>query len=214
MSDPYKVLGVSRNATDDEIKKAYRALCRKYHPDANINKPDADQAAEKFTQVQQAYQQIMDERKLGGASYGTGYGYGGFEGSSAASGGSYDEYALHIRAAANYINTRHFREALNVLSNIPQRTAQWYYLSALANAGIGNNFAAAEQAKTAVSMEPENPVYRNLAANLGAGAYRYDDLSGPYGGPRGTGSSCSDLCMANLCLNVVCNPCFNPCGCC
>ena len=110
MSDPYKVLGVSRNATD------------------------ADQAAEKFTQVQQAYQQIMDERKLGGASYGTGYGYGGFEGSSAASGGSNDEYALHIRAAANYINTRHFREALNVLSNIPQRTAQWYYLSALANA--------------------------------------------------------------------------------
>ncbi len=66
MLDPYSVLGVPRNASDDEIKKAYRKLSRKYHPDANINNPNKDQAEEKFKEVQQAYEQIMKEREYGG----------------------------------------------------------------------------------------------------------------------------------------------------
>ena len=71
--DPYKVLGVDRNATDDEIKKAYRALSRKYHPDANVNNPDKDAVEEKFKQVQNAYDTIMRIRKgedpsMGGSS--------------------------------------------------------------------------------------------------------------------------------------------------
>ena len=74
MIDPYQVLGVSRSASDDEIKKAYRSLSRKYHPDANINNPNKDQAEEKFKQVQQAYDQIMKEKQSGAAGAG---GYGG-----------------------------------------------------------------------------------------------------------------------------------------
>ena len=88
MTDPYKVLGVSRDASDDEVKKAYRTLSRKYHPDANINNPNKDQAEEMFKLVQQAYNQIMREREGGYSSqsysqtrYGTGrsdhYGYDG-----------------------------------------------------------------------------------------------------------------------------------------
>ena len=68
MSDPYSILGVDRNATDEEIKKAYRTLSRKYHPDANINNPHKDEAEAKFKEVQQAYQQIMDERERGYSS--------------------------------------------------------------------------------------------------------------------------------------------------
>lgn len=68
MIDPYQVLGVSRSASDDEIKKAYRNLSRKYHPDANINNPNKDQAEEKFKQVQQAYDQIMKEKQSGAAA--------------------------------------------------------------------------------------------------------------------------------------------------
>lgn len=79
MLDPYSVLGVSRNATDEEIKKAYRKLSRKYHPDANINNPNKDQAEEKFKEVQQAYEQIMKEREYGSAG-GTSGGYGGYGG--------------------------------------------------------------------------------------------------------------------------------------
>ena len=83
MTDPYEVLGVSRGASDDEIKKAYRKLSRTYHPDANINNPNKAEAEEKFKQVQQAYKQIMDEREhgttyqSGGSSYG-GDAYGGY----------------------------------------------------------------------------------------------------------------------------------------
>ena len=60
MSDPYSILGVDRNATDEDVKKAYRKLSRQYHPDANINNPKKDEAEAKFKEVQQAYQQIMD----------------------------------------------------------------------------------------------------------------------------------------------------------
>ena len=77
MTDPYQVLGVSRSASDDEIKKAYRTLSRKYHPDANINNPNKAQAEEKFKEVQQAYQQIMHGRE---------YGTSGSSGSTAQSG--------------------------------------------------------------------------------------------------------------------------------
>ena len=71
--DPYSVLGVSRDASEEEIKKAYKALSRKYHPDANINNPNKDQAEEKFKEIQAAFQQIMKERTEG-YSYGGGYG--------------------------------------------------------------------------------------------------------------------------------------------
>ena len=83
MTDPYSVLGVSRDASDDEIKKAYRNLSRKYHPDANINNPNKDQAEAKFKEVQQAYQQIMKEREYGSSgNYGpySQNGYGPFRG--------------------------------------------------------------------------------------------------------------------------------------
>ena len=93
MSDPYKVLGISRDATDDEVKQAYRKLSRKYHPDANINNPNKDKAEEMFKLVGQAYNQIMDERKNGYSGgyggYGSGsYGSGGYGNGGSAYGGS------------------------------------------------------------------------------------------------------------------------------
>ena len=77
MRDPYQVLGVSQDASEKEIKKAYRKLSRMYHPDANINNPNKAQAEEKFKEIQQAYQQIMKQREQGSSPYGNqGYGYG------------------------------------------------------------------------------------------------------------------------------------------
>ena len=68
--NPYDVLGVSQNASDDEVKKAYRELSRKYHPDANVDNPLADLAEEKFKEIQEAYDEIMRQRSQGGSSYG------------------------------------------------------------------------------------------------------------------------------------------------
>ena len=129
MLDPYSVLGVPRSATDDEVKKAYRRLSRKYHPDANINNPNKDQAEEKFKQVQQAYEQIMKEREYGydsaENSYGGFGGFGGYGGGQRSS--TYqDEEELRRQAAANYVQSGHYQEALNVLSSLSQRNGQWY----------------------------------------------------------------------------------------
>ena len=130
MIDPYSILGVDRNASDDEIKKAYRKLSRKYHPDANINNPNKEQAEEKFKQVQQAYEQIMREKEQGSGYGSYGGGFGGFSGFSGQTENSYqDEEAIRRQAAANYIQSGHYREAMNVLQSLEQRNGQWYYLS-------------------------------------------------------------------------------------
>ena len=124
--NPYDILGVSPSATDEEVKKAYRTLSRKYHPDANVGKPNEKEAEEKFKQIQQAYTQIMKEREQGYTSGGHAGGFGGYGGYSGSrtSGGSSDE--IELQAAANFINTGRYREALNVLSGIKSRPSQWY----------------------------------------------------------------------------------------
>ena len=87
MIDPYQVLGVTRSASDEEIKKAYRNLSRKYHPDANVNNPNKDQAEEMFKRVQQAYDQIMKERQQGTTGGYSGYGAGNGQSNGQGAGG-------------------------------------------------------------------------------------------------------------------------------
>jgi molecular chaperone DnaJ len=239
ISDPYKVLGVSRDASEDEIKKAYRNLSRRYHPDANVNNPNAAQAEEKFKDVQQAYEQIMREREQGyTGNYGGAGGYGGsgttggygpggdpfggygpFGGFGSFGGfggyGSYggygnaanqntDEYSMHLNAANNYIASGYYQEALNVLNGLSERTARWYYLSALANSGLGNNVAALEHAKKAVQMEPGNGQYQSLKQQLEGGGGWYQQMGTPYGRPT---VSADNLCCKLLLLNLFCSTC-------
>lgn len=99
MRDPYQVLGVSRNASEEEIKKAYRALSRKFHPDANINNPNKEAAEEKFKEIQQAYQQIMKERTTGSSSYG---GYGNRSSASRYGGGNTGRYGDQTTGGGYY----------------------------------------------------------------------------------------------------------------
>ncbi len=92
MYNPYQVLGVSPNASEEEIKKAYKALSRKYHPDANVNNPNKDAAEEKFKEIQAAYQRIMKERTEGYSSQGYGYGGSGYTGSGSGYGNNSGGY--------------------------------------------------------------------------------------------------------------------------
>jgi molecular chaperone DnaJ len=209
--NPYDVLGVSPSASDDEIKKAYRDLTRKYHPDANVDNPLADLAEEKFKEVQEAYDTIMHERQAGGSggysyggsSYGSSGGYSGY-GYGGSSGGGYQNAQSdpRLQAAVNYINSRRYREALNTLDQVPERSALWYYLSGCANAGIGNNILARDHAAQAVNMEPNNMQYRQLLNQIDFSSRRYQ--GSPYGsgyGPNssscGTGNMCCDLFIAD-----------------
>lgn len=203
--NPYDVLGVSVHATDDEIKKAYRDLTRKYHPDANVNNPLADLAEEKFKEVQEAYDTIMKERAAGGSGY-SAYGYGNNNGYGYGSG---QQNSSEIQAVYNFINNRRFQDALNVLGRMQNRNAQWYYLSAIANNGIGNNILARDHAAQAVNMEPNNIQYRQLLNQLSWNTQRYQ--GNPYGGGYGsqqscgTGNFCCDLwLMDTLCKCMSC----------
>ncbi len=229
MTDPYKVLGVSPSATDDEVKKAYRTLCKRYHPDANVGKPDAAQAEKKFMEVQQAYEEIMHMRQGGGSARpGSGYngaqqsnpyggygdpfsdffrGFGGYD----AYGGAYQQEAeqdstIEMRAAKNYIDTGHYAEAINALNSVPlgQRNARWYYLSALAQSGMHNNAQAMEYAKQAVNMEPGNANYQQLLNQLSSGNAWYGQRGTQYGR---TSKSKPNLCCSILALNLCCMCC-------
>ena len=209
MIDPYSILGISREASDDEVKKAYRKLSRKYHPDANIDNPNKEQAEEKFKQVQQAYEQIMKEREQGTGYSGYNYGgnsYGGFGGFSGQSDSGYqDEESMRRQAAANYIQSGHYREAMNVLQSLQQRNGQWYYLSSMANMGLGNNVNAMNDARTAVNMEPDNMQYRMLLQRLEGGGSWYQEQQNPFGGMPSDGSDyCMKLCLANMVCNLCC----------
>lgn len=139
--DPYSVLGVTRGATDREIKKAYRTLSRKYHPDSYSDESQKNWAEEKFREVQEAYNQIVNER-----SGKTNQSYGGY-----GDGGEYTEEDQHLMAAMNYIRARRFNEAINVLNSMENRSARWYYFSSYANLGLGNNVVAMDYAKRASS---------------------------------------------------------------
>lgn len=212
MRDPYTVLGVSRNATEEEIKKAYKTLSRKYHPDANINNPNKDQAEEKFKEIQQAYDQIMKEREYGSSGnygyggntvYGGFGGFGGYGGSQSNS-GYQDEEAIRRQAASNYVQSGHYQEAMNVLSSLKERNAQWYYLSAVANMGLGNNVNAMNHIREAVRLEPDNMQYRMMLQRMEGGGSWYQEQQNPFGGMPTAGN---DLCMKCLMANLACSCC-------
>ena len=198
MTNPYEVLGVSPNATDDEVKKAYRELSRKYHPDSYANNPLADLAEEKFKEVQQAYETIMKQRQGG---YNRGYTGQSYGGSQSYNSGTDDQTSMQLQAARNYINARRFREALNVLAGIQNRNAMWYYYSSVANMGIGNNIVAVDHAKQAANMEPNNMEYVNYANQLQFRGQRYQTTGYGYGrNSYSTGDMCCDLwCADTLC---------------
>ena len=206
MTDPYHVLGVSQDASDEEIKKAYRALSRKYHPDANINNPLKEEAEVKFKEVQQAYQQIMDERSRGYSSgAGSSAGYGGwYQNQQRTDAG--DENSQYLRAAANYIQSGHYTEALNVLNSIKERGALWYFYSASANSGVGNNVTALEHAKEASPAgAAEHAVSDASAAAAGRREAGYQQRQSMYGYPSSVGGDwCMKLCIANMMCNLCC----------
>lgn len=200
VSDPYKVLGVTPNASDDDIKKAYRQLSRKYHPDANINNPNKAQAEEKFKEIQTAYDQIMKAKENGTSAYGyDDRGYGGFAGTD-------NPNMKRMSAAMDYLSHGYYKEALNVLDGMEEHNARWYYLHSLANRGLGNSINAKQDANMAHQLEPTNTEYAQLVAALENGADWYFNAGQPYGGAIYQPDDCSS-CLTKLCWLSMCSGC-------
>jgi molecular chaperone DnaJ len=210
--DPYRVLGVSPDATEEQITKAYRKLAKKYHPDLN---PGDAAAEQKMREINAAYDQIKNIREGKAAGARTGGAYGGY----GAPGSGYGRYGgsgqngayTSMDAVRIYLRTHRYMEALHVLNGISARNAQWYYYSALANYGIGRHIIALEHAAQAVRMEPGNEEYRLLYQRLQAGGtvYQQRRQSGSMANEAllwcCLGSTCLGFCMrGGVCLPFFC----------
>ena len=160
MIDPYKVLNVPRTASDEEIKKAYRELARKYHPDNYAGNPLADLVQEKMKEVNEAYDQIQRERSGG-------YGDGSTGHSNSTSSGF-----IHIR---NMINAGNYSEAELMIDAISQseRNAEWNYLKGVVLIKRGWYIDAQKYLEAACYMDPDNAEYKNALNNLRSSAYSY-----------------------------------------
>jgi molecular chaperone DnaJ len=207
IDDPYQVLGVSRDASDEEIKQAYRRLAKKYHPDRN---PGDQEAARQMQRVNAAYEQIKNPEKANTSRSGYGYNpygtYGGYGRTYRQS----QEGDSYQQSAYQYIRFGRYEEALSTLNNSTDRNARWYYLSALANDGLGNQVTALEHIRRAVSMEPDNMEYLQTLEAIQQGGAVYRHQAGNYGGFEMRGNPCSNLLWCWI-VNLCCCPGPGPC---
>ena len=241
MRDPYEVLGIQRGASEDEIKKAYRAKCKRWHPDPNPNDPTAE---EHFKEVQAAYDAITKGetgpqnggygnpygQQQSGYSYGGGYqqqqqgyqqsgnfgdfgdfgfdpfgfgfGFGGYRQQSGGPGFNGSD-TPEMQAARNFIVNQRYSEARRVLDGITVRTARWYYLSSLANQGLGNSIDALQDARRAAQMEPANTEYQMNLRNLQNPGRTYRTQT-TYAQPGGLMRWCWSMILLNLLCNCCC----------
>ena len=208
--DPYKVLGLEPGASDEEVKQAYRRLAKKYHPDLN---PGDAEAARKMQEVNEAYDRIKNPEKYhsqpgqGSSGQDPFGGYNPF-------GGWYTGQQQYTRrtqtqdsyqqAAQQYIRYGRYEEARNALENSANRDARWYYLSALANQGLGNQVTALEHIRKAVSMEPDNQEYLQALDAIQNGDSAYRQSAGNFRGFTMGGSPCAGLCLCYLAQVFCC----------
>lgn len=196
MTDPYKVLGVSPGASDDEIKDAYRRLARKYHPDNYVNNPLSDLATEKMKEINEAYDEIQRQRKSGGSSSYGQQSYGGYRQSY---GGYQQSYGGSSQFAdiRRLINLNRLSDAEELLDGISAsaRTAEWNYLKGVVNYRKGWLDNAMSYLNTACTMDPSNMEYRQTLTHLTQQQRGYAQAGG---------TSMCEVCASLYCANACC----------
>jgi hypothetical protein len=208
--NPYKVLGVSENASQEEIRKAYLALVKKYHPDRYADGPMKDLANEKLKEINQAYELLTKKKETSG--YGGSSSYGGYSsyGQNAHAQGGYwqnqgsysGEYAQEFSRVRSYFSQNNLNAARAVLDGIPLHNAEWHYLYGILYFRWGWYDQARQHLSMACNMEPGNMEYQNAYATV------MNTGRGYHSGPLNMGGQDCDMCdwcTTMLCLNCLCN---------
>ncbi len=210
VTNPYSVLGISENATDEEVKSAYRELAKKYHPDKYADSPLKDVASEKMKEINEAYDMIVEMRKKANSS-GTETGYSG----QSYGGQSYNRYAGQdpiFQKVRSLIMSNNLDEAERILDSLSdgQKTAEWYFLKGMTASRRGWGEQAFQYIQRAVQMNPGNPEY-NAAYNNILHNRQYGPGTGYNQPMQGTNCSCCDLCAGMMCADMCCNCCGGGC---
>ncbi|MCQ2463156.1 MAG: J domain-containing protein [Clostridia bacterium] len=206
MKNPYEVLGVPENASEEQIKAAYRALVKKYHPDNYSGTPLADVANEKMQEINEAYDAITTGKYRSSSSYG-GYGYSNNAGYGQYANTGYSnsekeqQIYQQVRASIQY---RRFDEAESILNTVPseERRAEWNYLKGQIAYNKGWFDRAAEYFTVAYNINPNDPEYRKAYANMS---------STSAGGFRTSKSNKSDCDFCGTCEGLLCADCCCEC---
>ena len=202
MNDPYSVLGVSPSASDEEVKKAYRELARKYHPDNYQNNPLADLAEEKMKEINEAYDQITKQRAGGGSSGSYGGSYQSAYQSSYQGGYSSASSNQTYAQIRGMINAGDLAGAERLLYDVPQKDGEWYFLSGSIAYRKGWMDEAMQNYVRAVQLDPNNMEYRRALAVMQQG-----NMGGYRPAGYSSGTDAMDCCTTMMCLNCLCSGC-------
>ncbi len=194
--NPYEILGVTPSDNDETIKKAYRELVKKYHPDKYKDNPLEDLAKEKLQEINRAYDTITKERAARGNS---GYSSGSYSGYTNSSGYSSGSGFANVR---NLIRMRRFQEAEAELNRKNDGSAEWHYLIGVIYINKGWHFEGIQHLQTAVNMEPSNMEYRTMLNSVSRRQQTYQQTGNTYG--YGGGMSTCDCCSNLLCADCCC----------
>jgi molecular chaperone DnaJ len=200
MKDPYKVLGVGRDATDDEIKKAYRELARKYHPDNYVNSPLSDLAQEKMKEINEAYDEIQKDRTSGKSdseNSGSSYGY-------SSQNVNYSGELIHAR---DLISNGRYAEADIVLSSIPdggRQNAEWNFLMGIIKAKRGAYYDAMKLFETARYMDPDNFEYNQAYNDIVNLTKEYGQTYQTFNTSRSGVNDVCSICQGLFCADCCC----------
>ncbi len=195
MNNPYQTLGVSPSATDEEIKRAYRALAQKYHPDKYVDNPLASLAEEKLKEINEAYDEICRQRKTGAntSSYSQSYNTGSYQNSSY---NTYETNAAYQQIRL-LITQRRNDEAIQQLDAMQNHDAEWFFLKGMAYYQKGWFDQAMTHITTANRMDPNNREYATALARLSGQNQQYRNY-------QNMGNT-TDMC--NCCSNLLCADC-------